>query len=46
MDNTQRIEAALDAALAAQEGDGGPPRLAAAIRHAVFPGGEIGRAHV
>ena len=46
MDNTQRIEAALDAALAAQEGDGGPPRLAAAIRHAVFPGGARIRPHL
>ena len=46
MDNTQRIEAALDAAIAAQEGDGGPPRLAAAIRHAVFPGGARIRPHL
>lgn len=46
MDNTQRIEATLDAALAAQEGDGGPPRLAAAIRHAVFPGGARIRPHL
>jgi len=46
MDNTQRIEAALEAALAAQEGEGGPPRLAAAIRHAVFPGGARIRPHL
>ena len=39
MDNSQRIEAALEVAIAAQEGPDGPPRLAAAIRHAVFPGG-------
>ena len=46
MDNTQRIEAALEAALAAQEGAEGPPRLAAAIRHAVFPGGARIRPHL
>ncbi len=46
MDNTQRIEAALEQALAAQEGPGGPPRLAAAIRHAVFPGGARIRPHL
>ncbi len=39
MENTERIEAALEAALATQQGDGGPPRLAAAMRDAVFPGG-------
>lgn len=39
MDNSERIEAALEAAIRAQEGASGPPRLAAAIRHAVFPGG-------
>ena len=46
MDNTQRIEAALEVALAAQDGDDGPPRLAAAIRHAVFPGGARIRPHL
>ncbi len=46
MDNTQRMEAALEAALAAQEGAEGPPRLAAAIRHAVFPGGARIRPHL
>jgi geranylgeranyl diphosphate synthase type II len=46
MDNSQRIEAALEAALAAQEGPDGPPRLAAAIRHAVFPGGARIRPHL
>ena len=46
MDNSQRIEAALEAAIAAQEGPGGPPRLAAAIRHAVFPGGARIRPHL
>ena len=35
----QRIEQALADAVAAGEGPGGPPLLAAAIRHAVFPGG-------
>jgi geranylgeranyl diphosphate synthase type II len=34
-----RIESALKAALAAGENHGTPPRLAAAVRHAVFPGG-------
>ena len=34
-----RIEQALLAAVAAGEGPGGPPKLAAAVRHAVFPGG-------
>ena len=46
MDNSQRIEAALEAAIAAQEGPGGPPRLSAAIRHAVFPGGARIRPHL
>ena len=35
----RRIERALAAAVTAGEGPGGPPLLAAAIRHAVFPGG-------
>jgi geranylgeranyl diphosphate synthase type II len=39
MDISSRIEQALAAALAAGEISGAPPRLAAAIRHAVFPGG-------
>ena len=39
MDPLQRIERALSAALAGTESPGGPPRLAAAVRHAVFPGG-------
>ncbi|MDE2564140.1 MAG: polyprenyl synthetase family protein [Burkholderiales bacterium] len=34
-----RIEQALQGALALAEADGAPPRLAAAMRHAVFPGG-------
>ncbi len=34
-----RIEDALHAALAAGQGPGCPPKLAAAVRHAVFPGG-------
>lgn len=39
MENIERIEAALEAALAQQQGAGGPPLLAAAMRDAVFPGG-------
>ena len=39
MENIDRIEAALEAALAAQQGAVGPPRLALAMRDAVFPGG-------
>lgn len=35
----QRIERALDHAVRSAEAAGGPPKLAAAIRHAVFPGG-------
>jgi len=36
---TNRIEQALHAALSLGDGPGGPPRLAAAMHHAVFPGG-------
>ena len=39
MDTTTRIEHALRAAMAIGEAPGAPPRLAAAMRHAVFPGG-------
>ena len=39
MDPMQRIEQALSAALSGTEVPSGPPRLAAAMRHAVFPGG-------
>ena len=39
MDPMQRIEQALSAALTGTELPGGPPRLAAAVRHAVIPGG-------
>jgi geranylgeranyl diphosphate synthase type II len=39
MDPMQPIERALNTALAGTEEVGGPPRLAAAVRHAVFPGG-------
>ena len=46
MDNSERIEAELEAAIRAQEGASGPPRLAAAIRHAVFPGGARIRPHL
>jgi geranylgeranyl diphosphate synthase type II len=35
----QRIEAALQQALSSSESPDGPPLLAAAMRHAVFPGG-------
>lgn len=39
MDTQSRIERALTQALANAEASDGPPRLAAAMRHAVFPGG-------
>ena len=39
METMTRIEHALQAAVAAGETPGCPPRLAAALRHAVFPGG-------
>jgi geranylgeranyl diphosphate synthase type II len=39
MDTAQRIEQALGAALMRAEGPGCPAGLAAAVRHAVFPGG-------
>jgi geranylgeranyl diphosphate synthase type II len=39
MESLARIEEALAAAVATCEAPGAPPRLAAAIRHAVFPGG-------
>jgi len=39
MENIETIEAALEAALALQQGAGGPPLLAAAMRDSVFPGG-------
>ena len=39
MDVTQRIEQALEAALKRAEVPESPPKLAAAIRYAVFPGG-------
>ena len=38
-DALDRIEARLGKAVAASAGEGAPPRLAAAMRHAVFPGG-------
>jgi geranylgeranyl diphosphate synthase type II len=46
MDTTTRIERALLAALATHEVPGAPPKLAAAIRHAVFPGGARIRPHL
>lgn len=39
MDAADRIEQALEAALTRTGGPGAPPRLLAALRHAVFPGG-------
>jgi geranylgeranyl diphosphate synthase, type II len=39
MDTVARIEEALAAAIATTEAPGSPARLAAAMRHAVFPGG-------
>ncbi len=39
MNAIKEIERALEAAIASGEAPGYPPRLAAAIRHAVFPGG-------
>jgi len=39
MDTLIRIEQALQVAVATGESAGCPPRLAAAVRHAVFPGG-------
>lgn len=39
MDTGSRIETALEAAIRRAEGPGAPPRLAAALRHGVFPGG-------
>jgi geranylgeranyl diphosphate synthase type II len=39
MQVSARIEHALDAVLTPGEAAGHPPRLAAAMRHAVFPGG-------
>lgn len=39
MTAAHRIETALDAALSRGEESGAPPKLAAALRHAVFPGG-------
>ena len=44
MSTTRRIEAALEAAIA--QGEGSPPRLAEAVRHAVFPGGGRVRPHL
>jgi len=39
METMNRIEGALEAAVASCVGPGCPPRLAQAVRHAVFPGG-------
>jgi geranylgeranyl diphosphate synthase type II len=39
METSSRIEGALEAAVRRAEAQGAPPKLAAALRHAVFPGG-------
>jgi geranylgeranyl diphosphate synthase, type II len=39
MDISGRIESTLDAAMTTASGAGAPPQLAAAMRHALFPGG-------
>lgn len=39
LDPKARIEAALEAAIARSEGPKAPPKIAAALRHAMFPGG-------
>ncbi|MEY8878813.1 MAG: polyprenyl synthetase family protein [Leptothrix sp. (in: b-proteobacteria)] len=39
MNTSKRISCALHGALQRAEGPGCPPRLAAAVRHAIFPGG-------
>ena len=41
-----RVESALEAAVARSEGQSAPPLLAAAVRHAVFPGGARVRPHL
>jgi geranylgeranyl diphosphate synthase type II len=46
MNADQRIEQALLAAVALGEGGGCPPKLAVAVRHAVFPGGARIRPHL
>lgn len=46
MDETSRIEAALQRAIAHAEAPGAPPILAEALRHAVFPGGARIRARL
>jgi geranylgeranyl diphosphate synthase type II len=43
---TLRIEAGLEAAVARAEADHAPPKLAAALRHAIFPGGARVRPHL
>ena len=39
MDTKSRIESALEKAVARASGSKAPPRIAEALRHAVFPGG-------
>lgn len=43
---TLRIEAVLEAAIARTEADNAPPKLAAALRYAIFPGGARVRPHL
>ena len=46
MTATLRIEAALEASIARAEADNPPPKLAAALRYAMFPGGARVRPHL
>jgi geranylgeranyl diphosphate synthase type II len=46
MESGERIERALELAVRRTEAENGPPKLAAAIRHAVFPGGARVRARL
>src|SRR5579875_673596 len=46
MSTTLRLETVLEAAVATADTAEGPPRLTAAIRHAVFPGGARVRPHL
>jgi geranylgeranyl diphosphate synthase type II len=46
MEAGERIENALELAVQRTEAGNGPPKLAAAIRHAVFPGGARVRPHL
>lgn len=46
MTTTLRIEATLEAAIARGEAENAPPKLAAALRYAIFPGGARVRPHL